>query len=88
MTPNGWWRNIKCIARAGLPSPMANLFSFGINVKYLPATRCNLQLQGDNLNVIKTKSIIATFLARINLMKQNIERREFSVSQFVHGKTE
>lgn len=38
----------------------------------------NLQLQGDNLNLIKTKSIIATFLVRINLMKQNIERREFS----------
>jgi hypothetical protein len=38
----------------------------------------NLQLQGDNLNLIKTKSIIAAFLARINLMKQNIGRREFS----------
>jgi hypothetical protein len=37
-----------------------------------------LQLQGDNLNLIKTKSIIAAFLARINLMKQNIGRREFS----------
>jgi hypothetical protein len=38
----------------------------------------NLQLQGDNLNLIKTESIIAAFLARINLMKQNIGRREFS----------
>lgn len=38
----------------------------------------NLQLQGDNLNLIKTKSIIAAFLVRINLMKQNIGRREFS----------
>ena len=38
----------------------------------------NLQLQGDSLNLIKTKSIIAAFLARMNLMKQNIGRREFS----------
>jgi hypothetical protein len=38
----------------------------------------NLQLQGDNLNLIKTKYIIAAFFARINLMKQNIGRREFS----------
>lgn len=28
----------------------------------------NLQLQGDNLNLIKTKSIISAFLARIKLM--------------------
>lgn len=38
----------------------------------------NLQLQGDNLNLIKTKSFIAGFLVRINLMKQNVGRREFS----------
>ena len=38
----------------------------------------NLQLQGDGLNLIKTKSIIAAFLARIKLMKQNIGRREYS----------
>ncbi|XP_067417820.1 SCAN domain-containing protein 3-like [Emydura macquarii macquarii] len=38
----------------------------------------NLQLQGDSLNLIKTKSIISAFLARINLFKQNIGRREFS----------
>lgn len=37
-----------------------------------------MRLQGDNLNLIKTKSIIAAFLVRINLMKQNIGRREFS----------
>ncbi|VVC25087.1 Reverse transcriptase domain [Cinara cedri] len=38
----------------------------------------NLQLQGDNLNLIKTKPIIVAFLVRINLMMQNIGRREFS----------
>ena len=38
----------------------------------------SLQLQGDNLNLIKTKFIIASFLARMNLMKQNIGRHEFS----------
>ncbi|KAJ7305001.1 hypothetical protein JRQ81_010752, partial [Phrynocephalus forsythii] len=38
----------------------------------------NLQLQGDSLNLIKTKSITAAFLARINLKKQNIGWCEFS----------
>ncbi|CAH1990853.1 unnamed protein product [Acanthoscelides obtectus] len=38
----------------------------------------NLQLQGDNLNLIKTKSILSAFLARVKLMKQNIGRGEFS----------
>ncbi|KAK2578105.1 hypothetical protein KPH14_011616 [Odynerus spinipes] len=37
----------------------------------------NIQLQGDSLNLIKTKSIIAAFLAKMKLMKQNIGRREF-----------
>ncbi|CAH2010341.1 unnamed protein product [Acanthoscelides obtectus] len=38
----------------------------------------NLQLQGDNLNLIKTKSILSAFRARVKLMKQNIGRGEFS----------
>lgn len=38
----------------------------------------NLQLQGDGINLIKTKSIISAFLARLKLMKQNIGRREFA----------
>ncbi|CAH1971884.1 unnamed protein product [Acanthoscelides obtectus] len=38
----------------------------------------NLQLQGDSLNLIKTKSILSAFLARVKLMKQNIGRGEFS----------
>ncbi|CAH1993537.1 unnamed protein product [Acanthoscelides obtectus] len=38
----------------------------------------NLQLQGDSLNLLKTKSILSAFLARVKLMKQNIGRGEFS----------
>ncbi|CAH1971820.1 unnamed protein product [Acanthoscelides obtectus] len=38
----------------------------------------NLQLQGDSLNLIETKSILSAFLARVKLMKQNIGRCEFS----------
>ncbi|CAH1995484.1 unnamed protein product [Acanthoscelides obtectus] len=38
----------------------------------------NLQLQGDSLNLIKTKSISSAFLARVKLMKQNIRWGEFS----------
>ncbi|CAH2003254.1 unnamed protein product, partial [Acanthoscelides obtectus] len=38
----------------------------------------NLQLQGDSLNFIKTKSILSAFLARFKLMKQNIGLGEFS----------
>ncbi|CAH2003227.1 unnamed protein product [Acanthoscelides obtectus] len=38
----------------------------------------NLQLQGDSLNLIKTKSILSAFLARVKPMKQNIGRGEFS----------
>ncbi|KAJ7316501.1 hypothetical protein JRQ81_002663 [Phrynocephalus forsythii] len=38
----------------------------------------SLQLQGDSLNLIKTKSIIAAFPSRINLVKKNIGQREFS----------
>ncbi|CAH1979784.1 unnamed protein product [Acanthoscelides obtectus] len=38
----------------------------------------NLQLQGDSLNLIKTKSILSAFLAIVKLMKQNIGRGEFS----------
>jgi hypothetical protein len=60
-----------------------NVIKWKPDIAYLTDlfTKCNeinLQLQGDNLNLIKTKSIIAAFLARINLMKQNIGRREFS----------
>ncbi|VVC31373.1 Hypothetical protein CINCED_3A015940 [Cinara cedri] len=39
----------------------------------------NLQLQGDNLNLIKTKTYyIATFVSKLLLYKKNIRRREFN----------
>lgn len=37
----------------------------------------NLQLQGDDLNLIKTKNIVAAFVAKLLLHKKNIGRREF-----------
>ena len=37
----------------------------------------NLQLQGDDLNLIKTKNVIAAFVAKLLLHKKNIGRREF-----------
>ena len=39
----------------------------------------NLQLQGDSLNLVKTKSVLAGFLATMGLMKQRIGRRDFSL---------
>ncbi|CAH1968986.1 unnamed protein product [Acanthoscelides obtectus] len=40
--------------------------------------KINLQLQGDSLNLIKTKSILSAFLARVKSVKQNFGRGEFS----------
>ncbi|KFM72485.1 Transposon-derived Buster3 transposase-like protein, partial [Stegodyphus mimosarum] len=37
----------------------------------------NLQLQGDDLNLIKAKNIVAAFVAKLLLHKKNIGRREF-----------
>lgn len=37
----------------------------------------NLQLQGDDLNLIKTKNVAAAFVAKFLLYKKNIGRREF-----------
>jgi len=41
----------------------------------------NLKLQGDNLNLIKTKSVISAFVGKLSLYKQNLGRREFSQFQ-------
>lgn len=64
------------------PTFKENLIQIKQEIAYLidllaKFNKVNFQLQSDNLNLIKTKSIIATFLVRINLMKQNIGRREF-----------
>ncbi|XP_026471713.1 SCAN domain-containing protein 3-like [Ctenocephalides felis] len=44
---------------------------------YALLNNMNLQLQGDGLNLIKTKNIIAAFIAKLLLHKKNIGRREF-----------
>lgn len=38
----------------------------------------NLKLQGDQLNLIKTKSITSAFVAKLFLYKQNLGRGEYS----------
>ncbi|XP_072392094.1 protein FAM200A-like [Diabrotica undecimpunctata] len=37
----------------------------------------NLQLQGDNLNLIKAKGTISSFVSKLNLYGQNLSRRQF-----------
>jgi len=50
-----------------------NLIQWKQDITYLglfaKLNEVNMQLQGNNLNLIKIKSIIAAFLMRINLMK-------------------
>ena len=36
----------------------------------------NLQLQGNDVNLIKVKSAISTFLSKLQLFKQNLARHE------------
>ncbi|GBP00781.1 SCAN domain-containing protein 3 [Eumeta japonica] len=60
-----------------------NLIKFKADIAYLTdlfkkINDINLQLQGDSLNLIKTKGIISVFLAKLKFMKQNISRRELS----------
>lgn len=38
----------------------------------------NLQLQGNDVNLIKAKSVVCTFIAKLTLFKRNIGRREMS----------
>ncbi|GBP42477.1 Protein ZBED8 [Eumeta japonica] len=44
---------------------------------YTLLNNMNLQLQGDDLNLIKTKNVVAAFVAKLLLHKKNIGRREF-----------
>ena len=41
----------------------------------------NIQLQGDDLNLIKTKSVISAFMSKLQLYKRNFGRGEFCVSK-------
>ncbi|GBP17923.1 SCAN domain-containing protein 3 [Eumeta japonica] len=65
------------------PDLKENLIKFKAGIAYLTDlfkkfNDINLQLQGDSLNLIKTKGIISAFLGKLKFMKQNISRREFS----------
>ena len=37
----------------------------------------NLQLQGDMVTLVKCKTVVSSFIGKLKLYKQNIERREF-----------
>ncbi|GBP03109.1 SCAN domain-containing protein 3 [Eumeta japonica] len=65
------------------PDLKEKLIKFKADIAYLTDlfkkfNYINLQLQGDSLNLIKTKGIISAFLGKLKFMKQNISRREFS----------
>ena len=60
-----------------------NLTNSGNDIAYLTDlfkkfNETNLQLQGDELNLIKTKAVISAFVAKLLLYKQNLGRGEFS----------
>uniref|UniRef100_A0A5S6QFW0 DUF4371 domain-containing protein n=1 Tax=Trichuris muris TaxID=70415 RepID=A0A5S6QFW0_TRIMR len=44
---------------------------------YLKFNEMNLQLQGDELNLVKTKSIVSAFVVKLLHFKQNLGRGEF-----------
>ncbi|GBP39620.1 SCAN domain-containing protein 3 [Eumeta japonica] len=65
------------------PDLKENLIKFKTGIAYLTDlfkkfNDINLQLQGDSLNLIKSKGIISDFLGKLKFMKQNISRQEFS----------
>lgn len=65
------------------PDLKENLIKLKADIAYLTDlfkkfNDINLQLQGDSLNLIKTKGVISAFLGKLKFMKQNISRREFS----------
>jgi len=60
-----------------------NLIKWKSNIAYLTdvfkkCNETNLQLQGDDLNLIKTKSIITTFMAKHIIFKINLGLKEYS----------
>ncbi|XP_012939136.1 zinc finger BED domain-containing protein 5-like [Aplysia californica] len=61
--------NIVACAINGAPS-MTDLFT-----KF---NQVNLQLQGDDTNLIKAKSMLSSFLSKLEMFHRNIGRREFA----------
>lgn len=59
-----------------------NLINYRSDIAYLTDlfkkfNETNLQLQGDDLNLIKTKNIISAFLIKLLMYKRNLGRKEF-----------
>lgn len=59
-----------------------NLMKFKSDIAYLTdlynkLNETNLQLQGDELNLIKTKAVISAFVSKLLLYKRNLGRGEF-----------
>ena len=70
--------------RSIVPVPKRNLDDWTPDMAYLAdlyskLNAVHLQLQGDSLNSVETKSVLAGFLATTGLMKQRIGRRDFSL---------
>uniref|UniRef100_A0A5S6Q3Q7 DUF4371 domain-containing protein n=1 Tax=Trichuris muris TaxID=70415 RepID=A0A5S6Q3Q7_TRIMR len=60
-----------------------SLKKFKVDIAYLSDlcykfNEMNLQLQGDDLNLIKTKSVISAFVMKLLLFKENLGRGQFS----------
>jgi hypothetical protein len=60
-----------------------NLLHFKTDIAYITDlfakfNQINLQLQGDDLNMLTTKSVISAFLKKLTLWKQNFGRHVFS----------
>lgn len=59
-----------------------NLIAFKYDIAYLidlfkKCNETNLQLQGDDLNIIKTKDTISEFVEKLFMYKRNLRRKEF-----------
>jgi hypothetical protein len=59
-----------------------SLLKFKNDIAYLTDlynkfTETNLQLQGDDLNLIKAKAIISAFVSKLAFYKQNFGQRQF-----------
>ena len=59
-----------------------NLLRYKHDIAYLTDlfskfNEVNLQLQGDEVNLIKAKSVISAFAAKVSLYRQNLARRQF-----------
>ncbi|CDW58458.1 hypothetical protein TTRE_0000677501 [Trichuris trichiura] len=44
---------------------------------YLKFNEMNLQLQGDQLNLIKTKTVVKAFIDKLSIFRQNLGRGEY-----------